>query len=68
MKSKSIENAKKHPDIEFKISAGDVRLRWKGAEYRAYLNRGKFGYEEMMLGACDPESLKKYIVEERNNG
>lgn len=63
------KNQKEHPDILFKIDAGDVNLAWNGSEYRAYLNKNNgWGFQEMKLGSCNPEPLKKYIMEVRNNG
>ena len=63
------KNQKEHPDILFKIDAGDVKLVWNGSEYRAYLNKNNgWGFQEMKLGSCNPEPLKKYIMEVRNNG
>ena len=62
------KNQKEHPDILFKIDAGDVKLAWNGSEYRAYLNKNNgWGFQEMKLGSCNPEPLKKYIMEVRNN-
>lgn len=60
---------KKYPDIIFHIEAGCVKLAWNDSEYRAYLNKNNgWGFQEMKLGSCNPEPLKKYIMEVRNNG
>ena len=69
MKGCMAKKIDKNPDIIFRINAGLVKLAWNGSEYRAYLDKNNgWGFQEMRLGSCNPEPLKKYIMEVRNNG
>ena len=61
---------KRNPDVCFITASGhDVRLKWENNEYRAYMDKHNgHEFEYMKLGSCNPEPLKKYILERRQNG
>lgn len=51
-----------YEDIEFKTNSGQIiKLIFKKPEYRAYKFNG-LKWVDMKLGSSDPDSLKKYIL------